>query len=377
VSPPAARFAGPLGVLLGLGTTLAAIAALEGPDGHPSPTGVLVSDCDGPLEELVIHYLPAAAEVQLPAYRDFIGGLPAEVRIHVVCPDAAAFDDLHRRLGEHACTLTPVFADHAITGWSRDRWLLLQSPGEPPTHLLLSPRGEEGATTWAARREDHLVAEDLAHQPDLDADATRSELYFDGGDFVTDDLTTFVAPGVLRRNLGRTVADEEELTARLTQQLGRRVLLLDHAPDHHAGMFMMAAGNRTVLVGDPSAARDLPGIEAPLPGGADFSPATQARFDAVARRCEQAGYRVVRMPVLPAPDGRTYLSPLNAILDQREGRRIVHMPVYAGAEALNRAAQEIWEGLGYEVFAVDCTATYRHFGSLRCLVNVVRRGAPA
>ena len=32
-----------------------------------------------------------------------------------------------------------------------------------------------------------------------------------------------------------------------------------------------------------------------------------------------------------------------------------------------------WAGLGYEVRTVNCTDCYQHYGSLRCLVNVVSR----
>ena len=40
---------------------------------------------------------------------------------------------------------------------------------------------------------------------------------------------------------------------------------------------------------------------------------------------------------------------------------------------MNRAAAEIWKALGYAVRRVDCTETFRHFGSIHCLVNVLRR----
>ena len=79
------------------------------------------------------------------------------------------------------------------------------------------------------------------------------------------------------------------------------------------------------------------------------------------------------MPVVPDRDGRTYLTYLNVILDDRAGKRVVYMPAYEGADELNAAAASAWEKLGFEVRRVDCTNTYKHFGSLRCLVNVLRR----
>lgn len=94
----------------------------------------------------------------------------------------------------------------------------------------------------------------------------------------------------------------------------------------------------------------------------------------MAEQCARAGYRVVRIPQAPGGDGRTYFTYLNAILDQREGRRVVYAPTFDGAGRLNAAAADVWKSVGYEVRPVNCTSSYRYFGSLRCLVSVLRRG---
>ncbi len=219
---------------------------------------------------------------------------------------------------------------------------------------------------------------DVAASSKGEVAAIRSPLFFDGGDFTTDGNIVFVTPAVARRNVQHTVKTREELIAALEQRLKRKVVLLDPAPEHHAGMFMMFAGNGTVLVGDPKLARGVMNEDSLAPllasaGGCDFTEETQQRFDAVAAQCEKLGYRVVRMPTAPAKDGRTYLTYLNAIIDQHGDHRTVYMPTFKGADALNQAASEVWRGLGYEVKPVDCTATYTHFGSLHCLVNVLRR----
>ncbi|MCA8938072.1 MAG: hypothetical protein KDB68_17975, partial [Planctomycetes bacterium] len=148
-------------------------------------------------------------------------------------------------------------------------------------------------------------------------------------------------------------------------------------PDHHAGMYMMTAGNHTVVVGDPSAAEALLNEEEiatlPLPEGADFSDETQRKFDSVASQCEAAGYRVVRIPVAPGKDGRVFLTYLNSILDERDDKRSIYMPTFSGAERLNEAGAKVWKDLGFEVKTVDCSNCYRYFGSLRCLVNILSR----
>jgi len=79
------------------------------------------------------------------------------------------------------------------------------------------------------------------------------------------------------------------------------------------------------------------------------------------------------MPIVPGRDGRTYLTYLNVIVDQRGDKRTVYMSTYRGFDALNAEASRIWQEAGCEVRPVDCTSSYRRFGSLRCLVNVLRR----
>jgi hypothetical protein len=154
--------------------------------------------------------------------------------------------------------------------------------------------------------------------------------------------------------------------------------LLDAAPDHHVGMFMMSAGAQTIVVADPSLGQTVFNPEgaaaAGLAGGADFSAATQRHFDAVADLVRDKGFRVVRIPVVPArEDNKVYLTYVNVMLDMRAGQRVVYMPSYAGQERMNAAAQQVWETLGYTVHPIDCTGAFMRGGTLHCLVNVLER----
>lgn len=383
VSTMARRCRVPLGVALGLVASVLVLPALDGDSTASVSSGPLLSDCDGAIDQLVIHYVRGADEIVGTVYCDFLRQLPAEVTVHVVCPDRPAYDELTAEVGTTSCSLSPVILGHPITSWSRDRWLACApAPGER-TATVMSPRDEMGADIWPERAGDALVGDGLAAAlGPADVASVRSELYFDGGDFVADDQTVFVTPGVLLRNLQHTVETREQLLLRLSKAAQRDIVLLRDAPDHHAGMYMMPVGKRTVLVGDPEMVRELLAGEAGEtaahlcpPQGPDFRPETTSRFNAVAQQCRAAGYRVIRIPVVPGRDGRTYVTYLNAILDQRDGRRTVYMPVFDGADVLNRAAQDVWARLGYDVRRVNCSACYMHFGSLRCLVNVLRRTA--
>lgn len=344
------------GVVLGLAAAVASFPAAPPRPGH----GPLLSECDGAIQEIVIQYVPEARGIVAVAYRDFLAALPADITVRVACPDQHAFEDLRRAVGLLACRVEPVPTGHAMTCWARDRWLALGPAAGGPT-VLLCPAVEDGAEVWPARAGDGRIGEDLAAAiPGIEA--RRSELAFDGGDFAADSEMVFVSPRVARRNPGVT---EEALRDGLARRLLRDVVLLRDAPDHHVAMYMALTGNRTALVGDPSLARALLG---------EGIPETQAPFDAVARAVGAAGYRVVRIPVAPGADGRSWLTPTNAIMDERNGTRTVYLPVFRHAEPLNREATRIWEGLGYSVRRVDCTETFPHFGSIHCLVNILRRG---
>jgi hypothetical protein len=370
-----------LGVALGLAVS-AGILWVRGSRGRSgeAANGPLLSECDGTLRRLVIHYAAGSDDVVMPTYRSFLRQLPAEVEVCAVCPGDAEYQSLRAGVGPTACRLTPVIVGHPITSWSRDRWLALgPAPGQPTT--LLYPRGEDGAAVWPDRLGDQRVAADLAAALAPDVRARLSELYFDGGDVSADGETAFVRPSVLLRNVQRTVTTRDELVASLSRLLGRRVVILDGAPDHHVAMYMMPVGGKTVLVGDPKLAEaalaESPGEAAAvasfLPDGPDFSEATAASFEAVAEHCRDAGYRVVRIPVVPGRDGRTYLTYVNAILDERDGRRTVYMPEYSFAGRLNDAARAVWGEVGYDVRPVECDGCARNFGTLHCLVNVMQR----
>jgi hypothetical protein len=71
----------------------------------------------------------------------------------------------------------------------------------------------------------------------------------------------------------------------------------------------------------------------------------------------------------------SFVSYVNVILDDRIDRRIVYLPVFRDAEVLSKAAEHVREALGYKVRRFDCTDCYSHFGTLRCLVNVLQRGS--
>jgi hypothetical protein len=333
--------------------------------------GPMLSECDGRIESIVIQYV-AGARFAVPVYRQLLTALPNDVRAYAVCPDEPSLRELKSELGPVAARLRPIFSGHDMTAWSRDRWIAL-APTDPGAAVcLVAPRAENGAQVWPPRLGDQRIAQDLGVALAPAVRAVRSGLYFDGGDLLADSRSVFVSPAAIRRNLQHTAQDRSELRKELWQLLHRNPVLLDDAPNHHVGMFMMAAGDDRVVVGDPSLAKPLYS-PTQLPQGADFSIATQRRFDSVAAAAIHAGYRVERIPCVPAGDGKTYLTYVNGLIDQRDGGRTIYLPNYQGQVRLNAAAAGVWQSLGYRVVPIDVTSAYGYFGTLHCLVNVLEK----
>lgn len=367
-------FASTLSVAIGVIAALLVLEARSKPTSEIRPAGSMLPETSGSLREIVIQYI-AGDTIALPVYRDFLPQLGPDVLVHVVSPDSAAFSEFQNRIGKLNCRVNPVYVGHEMTVWSRDRWVAV-APKDPlhPVALFTSTE-EDSSANWPQRAGDARLATDLARELRGHITAQRLPLYFDGGDLLaTEHGDIFVAPRVLDRNLNRTIAGAEALIEMLHQSLGGRVILLKDAPDHHAGMYMMSLGNHTMLVADPRLGKPFLSEQTPdLPGGADFSDSTQHRFDAVAEQVEKEGYRVMRIPTIPSADGKTFLTYVNVMTEQRNGKDIVYLPKYQGAEAMNDAAAQVWKSLGYEVHPIDCTSSYRFFGNLHCLVNVLRR----
>src|SRR3989442_9468004 len=113
-----------LGISLGLTCAAIVLSSMGGRQSAPQPPGAMISECDGALREIVIQYVPGAENV-VPVYRDFLPMLSPDVAVDVVCPDADAFRELRASLPPTSCSLRPIYAGHAMTAWSRDRWVAL------------------------------------------------------------------------------------------------------------------------------------------------------------------------------------------------------------------------------------------------------------
>jgi len=92
----------------------------------------------------------------------------------------------------------------------------------------------------------------------------------------------------------------------------------------------------------------------------------------VAYAFEAAGFQVVRMPLIPLEGGLDYVTYNNVLMETRNGTTIAYVPVY-GIDDLDSAALAQYAALGVDARPIDVSRIYRFHGSVRCLVNVLRR----
>jgi hypothetical protein len=365
-------FAPGFGIGIGLLGAMLLLSREGGERPIPSIAEPMMSECDGRIQSVVIQYV-AGADFAIPVYKQFLNALPSDIVVYAACPDSAASMELMSALGRCASRLTPLLMGHPMTAWSRDRWIALMPRYATGDTMLVASSAESGSEIWPARAGDQQIALDLCRRIQ-GLTFARSGMFFDGGDLLSDSRCVFVSPSAIRRNVQHSAESTEDFSRRLEELLNRKPLLLPNAPDHHVGMYMMAAGDNRVVIGDPSQAEPL-FSPASFSGQADFSPQTQANFESVARVAAGAGYHVIRIPVVAGMDEKTYLSYVNGIIDQRNGHRTIYMPVYHGQYRLNAAATRVWKDLGYHVVPIDVTTAYSHFGTLHCMVNILAKSS--
>ena len=368
-------------VLLGVLSAVALLAAVgTRRAAHPAEPTVVVADDGGAFREVAIQFDPGAASAVLPVFRELLRELDRGVRVWALVARPDHFDALVAGLDALAAPgldrLRPVTVGHEITTWSRDRYVLLRRGSGA---VLMVPDRPHAGTP--ARRNDWWAPFALAEAAGPDVTTWRAPLVFDGGDLLATRTHVFATALLLGRNAGGDLGERGPLLRWLLRTTGRIPVLLGDTPEdvppHHIGMFVTPLGGRTVLVGDPDAGLALLAPTAALPLPVDRSGATRRRFHRVAEDLIAAGFDVRRIPLVPLADGVTYVTFNNAVLERRDdGRLHAYVPQF-GLPALDRAGRAAYAASGVVVHPVDVRSVYRHGGTVRCLLNVVRRGPVA
>ncbi len=371
-------------------------------------------DFAGPIDEWIVGLSTFHPGEVIDTLADLMRVTDPRIRFRVLYRSDAAWQRLLDTLGPDAEAVLPRIrrhrTEHPVQTWTRDLFLTGMGADGSPAYFLPAP-GEY--RIWVEDDDDvtHDLYEDMRQ---FAGDrAVPTGLLIDGGMVVSDSVRAYLAPHPLFAALDRKeVASEAEFRHEASAVLGRNVKILHPVgklPSSHCDIYVALATNGHAVVADAVLGADL---------AADVPPEERARFDArvlkarqggrfpadvkpgllgrlvedsetpgvvdnlnhLARFFREEGYEVVRVPHLgqspQRTDGWLNLSYTNVIQEVRDGRPVVYMPVY-GLTALDEAAKQAWEGMGYRVVTVDCLGSAVYAGSLRCLSQVTRLVLPA
>lgn len=344
------------------------------------------SDCDGRLQEILLQYVPNLAAELEPTYDDLFENLPIDVQVKVVCPNDSAATAFDARWGmaqraEGRC-VEVINVDRPITVWARDRRISRVGNGTGSPAAAVVPRA---STEYGEEYRNDLLVSYLLEDRGVWPLGDDTFVYVEGGNIVANGRHVFVGANVIAENeaLG---SDASTVERELLRILGRPYVLVgdpdQQTPWCHIDMYFTPVDDQTVLVASTGVANMLlasetglqddlqaAGIEEEYPGDAGER---SWQFDAVAAQLTDYGYNVIRLPALADPDEDWMVTYNNVLMERRDGRRIVYMPVY-DLSALDRIAEAVYRGLGFDVRPIDVSQVFRNGGAVRCLVNVLSR----
>ena len=397
-------YAAVIGVALGLLVVFAVLRftprSKENPiaEGPKPLAGALLDEVEGPIDEVLFHYVPRLEPLIAAAYKDFLGTLEPSTRLIAIVPQgaAAALDAFLAKVdatGALAKRTRVVEVPGPISVWSKDRALVTaptSSAGR--TGLLIpvppDPKWQERSNDW------RTLAAVAATMPDRYY-VNELPLEFDAGDFAITKKHVIVDANLFTKNRGRGIESPAKLRELLSKLLAKDILMLGEkdgdVPRHHLSMYMTPLGGDVVLVGDPTLGKAMvgdtyaPGEMNPDTGDplkADFSDLILLRYDRAAKDLAAAGYRVVRIPTVPFDD-KTYFAYTNGVYETRGSKKIAWVPQYMSSdpaaadrrslEAIDGAARKVYADLGWEVRPVAVRLAYPFHGTIGCLANVLSR----
>lgn len=368
-------------ILLGAALAVAVVLGIGALRGHSAPAGfTAVADDGGAMTAIAIHFDPRVVAEVGETYEDLLHELPSDVTVYVLVEKAADFSRLQELLATwHVARpdrFQSVVVGKRITTWSRDRYTLADSKTGPV--LLVPPRPTKANP---ARENDWDAPFALADAvPGLRTHI--ADLVFEGGDMTVTSKYVFATAVLRERNEGGDLYDPKELRAWLRHYTGKEPIILGDTaadvPAHHIGMFVTPLDDHRIMVGDPDmglALFDRSKSDASvLPYPIDRREQTLQRFRNVIAQLDAAGFELIRVPLVPLTDGLTYITYNNVLLEHRDGALHAYVPQF-GLPAMDRAGRDAFAAAGVVVHPIRVANIYRYNGTVRCLVNIVRRAS--
>lgn len=376
---------------------------------HSPRPAAIIADTGGPVTDILIHYLPDLDDDLAPMYRSLFEALPAGIRIAVLCPSdrgVAQFADRWRRAASTRNRVVRIFnADRELTLWSRDRIIARwQGPGGQPAAAFVPASFPD----YEPEKHNEIRLATFLRQSRVVPRVVTGALYLEGGNVVANQRHVFVGANIICDN-ETGYHSARVIESQLVRVTGRPTVLVGDAggqvPWCHVDMYLTPIDDRRVLVASEALARAVTSttlwqslIDDPRepfridnengsehapdhredidctrqPALDDESCAIEERLDAVADLLRSLGYEVIRTPAIANQDGEWMITYNNVLMEHRDGRRHVYMPIYHLPQ-LDRLALETYRSLGFVVHEVDVSRLFDLGGALRCMVNVTGR----
>jgi N-dimethylarginine dimethylaminohydrolase len=366
-------------------------SAPPAPDLQSTCAARVLSDVEGSISEIVLHYDLDFESELVPTYCDLFAALPVDIGLTVLC---ASCEAANRFLRDWACEAARggrrvrlVNVERDISIWARDRRIARAYHALGVSAATLVPAPPARPEDWQANE---VYVGNILNAPGMLPGTIGTRLAIEGGNVVSNGRHVFVGGNVLTEH-----ADEgwpvEAVERELGRVLGGNVILVggtDGAvPWCHLDMYLTPIGDSTILVASPAFAetvlcaqpstwQDSLMVE-PACDLSDDAWAMQAQYDSVAGQLSALGYRVLRLPTLVNDADGWAVTYNNVVFDEVSGQRVVYMPVYR-ITALDHVATAIYESLGFEVRPIDVSQVFQWGGAVRCIVNVTARspGSP-
>jgi hypothetical protein len=344
----------------------------------------VLPDTDGAIAEVLLHYDATLEHSLQPVHRDLFAALADDIRVLVVCPSFRSMTGFLQDWGDAAVgggrDVYLINVGREVSPWARDRRIARHLPTDNTTSASIVPHDHTDYLGW---QRNELTLASLLESTELACGVLNASLCIEGGNVVANGRHVFVGLDDLLRQFAL-----DELATELTRLLGGEVVLLGasigEAPVYHADMYVTPIDDCHVLVASPEFGLSLLDASESCEGSsfaeiAERGLSLQPLLDAVATQLADLDYNVLRMPAVVDEAGEWMITYNNVLMEEREGDRVVYMPVY-DAPPLDLVAGAIYRSFGFEVRTIDVSRIYQRGGAVRCLVNVTRRrfgpGAP-
>ncbi len=370
-------------------------AVAEGSEKNAANTSEsILSDTSGEIEEVVLQYSSSLGVEILPTYKSFLKQIESDTVVYVVCENADQVRTFRIMLENWGILNSERFkvtnAGREITVWARDRFVVKSTKDNLRKRIVVLPNLPRSECN--DRLNDKQVPVIIAEANGTSVEARESRLFFEGGNIVTSDKYLFTGYSTV---MDPKLPSDDDVIRLLGDEFGRKVIVVGTLntpePNGHIDMYLTPISDKVVLLGDPTLAKNIlvPECEEHEAEETQLVEEESSEedyylekesvpteevlrsYDLVKKQLERKGFKVERIPIVHDEHGCA-ITYNNVLMEARNGKRIVYMPVY-GIEKLDAVATKKFQSLGFEVRPVDVSRIYRFGGTLRCVTNVLAR----